>query len=93
MRIHGTIWLREVVDKLLVKHGVTTGEVEEALARASGFRRLERGTVRGEDLYVAFGRSHSGRYLTVFFIFKSSGDALIVSARDSTKRERRNHGR
>lgn len=31
MKIKGTVWLRQVVDKLILKHNVTPYEVEEAL--------------------------------------------------------------
>ena len=93
MRILGIIWLRDIVDKLKWKHRVETEEVEEALATGPRFRRLERGDVAGEDLYGAFGQSHAGRYLTVLFIYKTSREALIVSARDMTDRERRRYAR
>lgn len=93
MKIHGIIWLRDVVDKLQWKHNVTTEEVEEVLARASRYRLLERGDVAGEDLYAAFGQSQARRYLTVFFIYKSTREALIISARDMTNKERRSYGR
>lgn len=93
MRILGTIWLRDVVDKLQWKHGVETEEVEEVLERRPHFRRLERGDVAGEDLYGAFGQSQAGRYLAVLFIYKASREALIVSARDMTARERRTYAR
>ncbi len=93
MKILGIIWLRDVVDKLQWKHNVTTEEVEEVLLSQPHFRRLEKGRVVGEDLHGAFGRSHSGRYLTVLFIYKASRDALPISARDMTTRERRTYGR
>ena len=93
MKIRGIIWLRSVVDKLLIKHNVTTDEVEAALDGATRIRRLERGHVEDEDLYVAFGRSGSGRYLTIFFIYKTSQEALVISARQSTQREKRAYGR
>lgn len=93
MRIAGVIWLEEIVDKLAWKHNVTTEEVEDALELAFRFRRLERGHYAEEDLFAAFGQSDAGRYLTVFFIYKSTNEALIISARDMTKFERRTYGR
>lgn len=53
-----------------------------------GFGRIERGRLKGEDVYVAYGRTETGRYLAVFFIHKQSGDALILSARDMDEKER-----
>jgi len=89
MRVTGLIWLRDVVDKLTWKHQVTTDEVEEALMSAPRFRFLERGNVGGEDLYAAMARTTAGRYLIVYFVFKTTGEALIVSAREMTKREKK----
>lgn len=45
--------------------------------------------VEGEDMYVALGRTYAGRYLIVFFIYKLTKDALIVTARDMNKSERK----
>jgi len=91
MRVTGIIWLREVVVKLVWKHQVTTDEVEEALTSAVSFRFLERGDVGGEDLYAARGRTAAGRYLIVYFVHKTSGDALIISAREMTKKEKKTY--
>ncbi len=93
MRILGTIWLRAVVDKLDWKHDLATEEVEDVFSLAPHFRHLERGDVEGEDLYAAFGRSQAGRYLTVFFVYKRTREALVISARDSTRKEKRTYGR
>jgi uncharacterized protein len=65
MRIAGTIWLRDVVDKLLRKHSVTTIEVEEVLNNSPRYRFIERGDVEGEDLYTAMGQTDAGRYIIV----------------------------
>ncbi|PIQ94704.1 MAG: hypothetical protein COV68_03235, partial [Nitrospirae bacterium CG11_big_fil_rev_8_21_14_0_20_41_14] len=46
--------------------------------------------VKGEDLYRALGQTDSGRYLTVFFIYKETHEALVISARDMTDKERKN---
>lgn len=89
MRLTGVIWLREVVEKLAWKHNVTTDEVEEALASARQFRFIERGDVDGEDLYAAMGQSAAGRYLISYFVYKTTGEGLIISARDMTRKEKR----
>lgn len=93
MRITGVIWLEVVADKLQRKHRVTTDEAEEVLANRPRFRRLEAGDVQGEDLYAAPGRTRAGRFLIVFFVYKASAEALIVSAREMTGREKRLYGR
>lgn len=93
MKINGVIWLRNIIDKLLWKHHVTTDEVEEVFSHPPRYRFLEEGDVEGEDLYSALGRTEAGRYLTVYFLHKVSGDALVISARDMTKKERRLYGK
>lgn len=93
MRLTGVIWLRDVVDKLLWKHNVTTDEVEEVLGGASCYRFIERGDVAGEDLYAAMGQTDAGCYLTVYFVYKTTGEALVISAREMTRKERRAYGK
>lgn len=93
MKVDGIIWLRNVIDKLLWKHHVTTDEVEEVFSLSPRYRFLERGNVEGEDLYSALGRTEAGRYLTVYFLHKVTGEALVISARDMTKKERKLYGK
>ena len=93
MRSRSIIWLREIVDKLAVKHRVEPHEVEEVLANTTQFRFLEKGERRGEDVYIALGQSDAGRYLAVLFIYKKIGEALILSARDTAAKERRQYGK
>jgi hypothetical protein len=89
MRIEGVIWLRDVVDKLALKHKVETHEVEEALSGEAKFRFVESGEREGEDVYLCLGRTKEGRYLAVLFVYKKTKEALILSARDMARRERR----
>lgn len=70
MNIRGFIWREEVIDKLDWKHNITPDEVEEAFKGKPKFVRKEKGEVEGEDLYNTLGRTASGRYLSVFFIYK-----------------------
>ncbi len=93
MNITGIVWLRNIVDKLAWKHNVSTDEVEEVFNHSPRFRFIERGDVDGEHLYAALGQTDAGRYLIVFFVFKLTGDALIVSAREMTGKERKWHGK
>lgn len=88
-KITDILWLEEVVEKLHWKHGVEPEEVQEVLDGRFQLRRIEKGKVRGEDLFVALGRSEGGRYLSVFFLLKPAGRALVVSARDMTRQEKR----
>jgi uncharacterized DUF497 family protein len=88
MDIRRCLWSEYVVDKIARKHHLSIDEVEEALSSRPRVRRIERGRLRGEDVYVAYGCTEAGRYLTVFFIHKHSGDALILTARDMDEKER-----
>lgn len=89
MRIDSLIWLPQTVDKLAWKHGVSPEEVEEVLFSKPVFRKIQKGHIPGEDLYASLGRTRAGRYLAVFFIYKLSHDALIISARDMDGKERK----
>lgn len=93
MRITHVIWLRDIVEKLDWKHSISTDEVEEALRNRPRFRFMERGHVRGEDMYAAMGQTNAGRYLIVYFIHKHNNAALVISARDMDKKERKRYGR
>lgn len=68
MKIEGIIWLRDVVDKLALKHRVGTQEVEEALSDKPKFRFVEKGEQDGEGVYTH--RTFSLRLL--YYLFRSS---------------------
>ena len=89
MRIDDLIWLPHVVDKLAWKHSVSPEEVEEVLFSKPVFRKVQKGHIPGENLYTSLGRTRAGRYLAVFFIYKPSHEALIISARDMDEKERK----
>ncbi|MBI3959921.1 MAG: BrnT family toxin [Chloroflexi bacterium] len=93
MRITGILWLRQFAEKIDRKHGVAAYEVEAILYGHRRVRLIERGDYEGEDVFEALGQTEEGRYLAVFFVFKRSGDALVISARDMTRKERRRYGR
>ncbi len=93
MNIEGIIWLTNIIDKLVVKHRVETYEVEEVLENKPRFRFVEKGDRKGENVYMALGQTEAGRYLTVLFIYKTTKEALILSARDMAKKERKMYGR
>jgi len=52
-------------------------------------RFIEKGHRSSENVYAAMEQTDSGRYLIVFFVYKSDKRALILSARDMTKSERK----
>jgi uncharacterized DUF497 family protein len=89
LKITGTIWLDDVVDKLCWKQQVTTMEVEELLSGKPKIAFKEKGKRDlDENLYVALGTTEAGRYLIVLFILKSHQRALVLSARDMTISEK-----
>ncbi len=89
MRVTDVLWKHRFTEKLQAKHGVSTEEAEDLLRGKALFRRTARGKVKGQDVYAALGQTRSGRYLIVFFIDKSHGLALPISARDMDDSERR----
>jgi uncharacterized DUF497 family protein len=89
--IDDIIWLDTIVEKLAWKHRVFTSEVEEVLTGQCRIYRKQRGNVDGEHLYNALGKTGAGRYLSVFFIKKLDNKALIITARDMNKNERKRY--
>ena len=93
MRIEGIIWLRQIVDKLALKHQVNVNEVEETLNNKPKIRFVEKGLRKNENIYMALGQTDSGRYLSILFIYKLSKQALVLSARDMARKERNIYGK
>ncbi len=93
MHITGYIWRDETIDKLAWKHDVQVDEVIDVFENRPRFERLERGHRPNEDLYLAAGQTRSGRYLLVFFVRKKDNQALVVTAREMTKKERRRYAK
>jgi uncharacterized DUF497 family protein len=93
LRINQIIWVEKFAEKIETKHDVTTFEVEEVLRGKKKVRRVARGNVHGEDVYLALGQTDVGRYLAVFFILKRNRDVLPISARDMDNKELKQYGR
>lgn len=93
MIIDDFIWLPAIVDKLENKHRVSPEEAEGIFFNKSRFRFVETGLRSGEDVYSASGQTDGGRYLIIFFIRKANHTALIISARDMDREERRHYER
>jgi uncharacterized DUF497 family protein len=81
--------LEQVLEKIEIKHSVQAFEVEEVFKGKPRVQLIQKGKVRGVNLYVATGQTKHGRYIAVFFIYKKTKEALIVTARDMDKGERR----
>ncbi|MEK9165055.1 MAG: BrnT family toxin [Chloroflexota bacterium] len=93
LKITAIIWLEDIVEKLEEKHGVRQEEVRQVLSNQPLFRLVEKGHRPGEDVYAALGRTNAGRYLTVFFVYKKDQRALVISAREMTRPERKAYER
>ena len=93
MYVADIIWLPHIVDKLEWKHQVAPAEVEQVVFGRPLFRKTQKGHVPGEDVYAALGQTEAGRYLIVFFVYKQTREALILSAREMDDQERRQYER
>ena len=93
MRVVDIIWLPQIIDKLDWKHNVTPEEVEDVLFGNPIYRKVHRGHIPGEYLYTALGQTEAGRYLIIFFIYKPTREALILSARNMHNKERKQYER
>jgi uncharacterized DUF497 family protein len=91
LKITGLIWYEKFIEKLEYKHNVQQHEVREVFDNNPKFRYVEKGLQPDENVYAAFGRTNSGRYLIIFFIYKIDKKALITSARDMTHAERKKY--
>ena len=80
-----------VLQKLQWKHHVSQEEIKQVLDGKPRLFFVETGETDGEHVYLALGKSQAGRYLSVFFIYKRSGSAIIISARDMAQKERRRY--
>jgi uncharacterized DUF497 family protein len=93
MYIDDFIWLPSILEKVEVKHRVSQEEAEEIFFNRPRFRFVETGYRKGDNVYSAGGPTDAGRYLIVFFIYKSPGAALVLSVRDMDRKERKRYER
>ena len=61
LEITRIVWLEDIVEKLLWKHGVEEWEVIEVMESRPKFIFKESGHRLGEDVYAAFGRTIAER--------------------------------
>lgn len=94
MKIDLIVCPTNIEQKLVSKHNVTAREARQTLLNNPRIRFAEKGITKGNDVYVAFGQALAGRYLAVFFVYKpESATAIIISARDMSKKERKTYER
>ena len=92
-RVDHIIWLPQIEEKLLRKHRVLVEEVEEVFFSSPQIFFVERGYTSGENLYAACGKTEASRSLIIFFILKSDNRALVISARDMDRKEKKRYGK
>jgi uncharacterized DUF497 family protein len=94
VQIENIVCSPRIEAKLESKHRVTVSEARQIFFGRPRIRFAEKGHTVGEDVYVAFGQTLGGRYLSVFFIYKPARKtAAIISAREMSDKERKAYGR
>lgn len=89
LSIAGFDWNEGNFDKNLKKHKVTTQECEQVfLNDPLIFPDTEHSYA--EERFAAYGKTNSGRKLTVVFTWRA-GNVRIISARDQSRRERQSY--
>ncbi len=83
MKIERISWDQETADHIS-NHSVTPEEVEEVLFNDTDLPIIMRGK---EGKYLAYGKTHAGRFLLVVWASKYR-KTKIVTARDMTKNEK-----
>ena len=67
------------------EHGVRRTEAQEVVETAAP----PYPDYRGDDRWLVWGRSTSGRYLQVIFVLDPDGTTFVIHARPLTEREKR----
>jgi len=91
LRIEKIVIPASILAKLHWKHHVSEEEVDQVLRGKPKLFFVEKGNIRGEDVYLALGKTEGGRYLSIFFVYKVNKTVIVISARDMTKKERIRH--
>ena len=94
MQVDYIVCPEKIEDKLESIHHVTVREARQVLLGKPRIRFAENGYIAGNDVYAAFGQTFGGRYLSVFFVYKPiTKTAIIISARDMSKKEKKSYGK
>jgi uncharacterized DUF497 family protein len=94
MKINYIVCPIRIVNKLASKHNIKAKETREVILNKPRIRFAEKGNIKNNDVYGAFGQTKNGRYLSVFFIYKPENKtAIIISAHDMSNKERKAYGK
>ena len=86
MLIDRLYWKNHIVEKIIRCHGVMPEEVEEVIYDGNPLVRRS-----GQNRYLIYGQSFSGRYLFVVVEEESKGEFVPVTARDMSNSEKRGY--
>jgi uncharacterized DUF497 family protein len=91
-RITGFDWDEGNSQKILLKHGVTLAEVEQALLNEPLVVTPDVQHSRDETRFHALGHTDEGKLLHLVFTLRQNGTLLrVISARDMSKKERQRY--
>lgn len=94
MNIDFILCPENIKEKNIRKHNVSVKEARQVLLGKPRIRFAEKGYKNGDEVYAAFGRTNSGRYLSIFFVYKlDTKTAIIISARDMSAKEKKRYGK
>ncbi len=88
-RIVGFDWDEDNARKSEVKHGVSQAEAEEVFFNAPLLISMDDKHSEKEGRFLALGRTHQARLLTVIFTLRREASLIrVISARDQHRKER-----
>ncbi len=83
MRFTEILWRQQYPEKIIHEHQVELDEVEEVLSNNPFVRLQERGRRRGEDLYIVYGQTAAGRYISSHSSLTKAGQWQCLSLRET----------
>ena len=89
-QLTGFQWDNGNVEKNWLKHGVTNAESEQVFFNDPLVIAEPQGQIWAEMRYYAYGQTDEGRKLFIVFTIRQEL-IRIISARDMSRRERRNY--
>lgn len=92
MNISEFVWNNDII-KHIAKHNVTPEEVEEVCFSKILIIKSKQSSKGLNPTYYALGRTESGRYLFIMFIYFKRGRAMVVTARDMDNGEQKYYRR
>jgi len=92
LNIHEFIWNDDIIYHI-ARHNVDPEEVEEVCFGKPIIVKNKQASKGLNLTYYALGKTESGRYLFVMFIYFKNSRAMVVTARDMDENERKYYRR